>query len=113
MNAPFLESLNFGGITGKSVTWLPEIILEEFISMGLPESLAGSRANRLPISEGRGRATSPIAHEHLGCKPWFFGFVAVWNLESQHRVNGVGRGGGQPVFSQILARFLKIRLKSG
>ena len=35
--------INFVGITGKSVTWLPEIISGELISMGLPESLAGSQ----------------------------------------------------------------------
>ena len=32
---------------------------------------------------------------------------------SRHRVNGVGRGGGQTVFNQILTRFHGIRLKSG
>ena len=31
----------------------------------------------------------------------------------QHRVNGVGRGGGQAVLNQILIRFHGIRLKSG
>ena len=33
--------------------------------------------------------------------------------ENRHRVNGVGRGGGQAFFNQILTRFHKIRLKSG
>ena len=32
---------------------------------------------------------------------------------SRHRVNGVGREGGQAVFNQILNRFHGIRLKSG
>ena len=31
----------------------------------------------------------------------------------RHRVNGVGRGGGQTDFNQILTRFHGIRLKSG
>ena len=31
----------------------------------------------------------------------------------RHRVNGVGRGGGQTVFNQILTRFHGIRSKSG
>ena len=31
----------------------------------------------------------------------------------QHRVNGVGRGGGQAGFNQILTRFHEIRLKYG
>ena len=31
----------------------------------------------------------------------------------RHRVNGVGRGGGQTVLDQILTRFHAIRLKSG
>ena len=35
--------INFVGLTGKSVTCLPETISGELISMGLPESLAGSQ----------------------------------------------------------------------
>ena len=38
----------------------------------------------------------------------------VFSLQKdRHRVNGVGRGGGQAVFNQILTRFHGIRLKSG
>ena len=41
----FVSGINFVGITGKWVTWLPETIYGELISMGLPESLAGSQCS--------------------------------------------------------------------
>ena len=38
----FVELIS-GGLPEKSVMWLPEIISGELISVGLPESLAGSQ----------------------------------------------------------------------
>ena len=63
----------------------------------------------------------------VGPKSIFRPFSAIWGLYraslrsyslfdivlSRHRVNGVGRGGGQTVLNQILTRFHGVRLKSG
>ena len=86
-----------------------------FISLKKQANLSSKFLSKTPLKPDRVSFCTP---NYSRCKRNIVAgqgpYVGIRTMqENRHRVNGVGRGGGQTVFNQIPWNPVKIRLKSG